>query len=88
MAVDHSDKEYQCEEMSDCPYTGTTLIQKTPWRGEEASPLKEHMKEEEMTSLKEHLEEEEVTPLKEHMEEEEVTPLRPVCCLSMCSSVV
>ena len=30
-AVDHSDEKYQCEEMSDCPYTGTTLINKIPW---------------------------------------------------------
>ena len=26
-AVDHSDEKYQC----DCPYTGTTLINKIPW---------------------------------------------------------
>ena len=31
LAVDHSDKQYQCEKMPDCPYTGTTLIQKIPW---------------------------------------------------------
>ena len=29
--VAHSDEKYQCEEMSDCPYTGTTLIEKIPW---------------------------------------------------------
>ena len=29
--VDHSDGKYQCKEMSDCPYTGTTLIEKIPW---------------------------------------------------------
>ena len=30
-AVAHSDEKYQCEEMSDCPYTGTTVIEKEPW---------------------------------------------------------
>ena len=30
-AVAHSDGKYQCEEMSDCPFTGTTLINKIPW---------------------------------------------------------
>ena len=30
-AVAHSDEKYQCEEMSDCPYTGITLINKIPW---------------------------------------------------------
>ena len=30
-AVAHSDGKYQCEEMSDCPYTGTTVINKEPW---------------------------------------------------------
>ena len=33
-AVDHSDEKYQCEEMSACPYTGTTIINKIPWTGE------------------------------------------------------
>ena len=33
-AVAHSDGKYQCEEMSDCPYTGTTIINKIPWTGE------------------------------------------------------
>ena len=27
-AVDHNDEAYQCEEMSYCPYTGTTIITK------------------------------------------------------------
>ena len=27
-AVDHSDEAFQCKEMSDCPYTGTTIINK------------------------------------------------------------
>ena len=31
-AVDHSDESYKCEKMSDCPYTGTTIINKIPWR--------------------------------------------------------
>ena len=30
-AVAHSDEKYQCKEMSDCPYTGTTLIEKILW---------------------------------------------------------
>ena len=30
-AVAHSDEKYQCEEMSDCPYTGTTVINREPW---------------------------------------------------------
>ena len=30
-ALDHSNKSYQCKEMSDCPYIGTTLINKLPW---------------------------------------------------------
>ena len=29
--VAHSDEKYQCEKMSDCPYTGTTVINKEPW---------------------------------------------------------
>ena len=30
-AVNHSDESYNCEEMSACPYTGTTIINKIPW---------------------------------------------------------
>ena len=30
-AVAHSDEKYQCEKMSDCPYTGTTVINNIPW---------------------------------------------------------
>ena len=33
-AVDHSDEKYQCKEMSDCPYTGTNILQKVPWAGQ------------------------------------------------------
>ena len=33
-AVDHSDEKYQCKKMSDCPYTGTTVINNIPWVGE------------------------------------------------------
>ena len=29
--VNHSDESYKCEKMSDCPYTGTTIINKIPW---------------------------------------------------------
>ena len=32
--MDHSDEKYKCEKMSDCPYTGTTIINKIPWTGE------------------------------------------------------
>ena len=32
--VDHSDEKYKCEQKSDCPYTGTTIINKIPWIGE------------------------------------------------------
>ena len=30
--VAHSDEKYHCKKMSDCPYTGTTLINNIPWR--------------------------------------------------------
>ena len=30
-AVDHTDERYHCKKMSDCPYTGTTVINKIPW---------------------------------------------------------
>ena len=33
-AVYHSDEKYQCKEMSDCPYTGTNILQKVPWAGQ------------------------------------------------------
>ena len=33
--LDHSDEKYQCKEMSDCPYTGTTLINNIPWAVDE-----------------------------------------------------
>ena len=29
--VNHSDESYNCEEMSACPYTGTSIINKIPW---------------------------------------------------------
>ena len=32
--VDHSDEKYKCEEMSDCSYTGTNIINKIPWTWE------------------------------------------------------
>ena len=40
-AVDHSDKEYQCQWMSDCPYTGTTLIKNIPWAGQAGAEQEE-----------------------------------------------
>ena len=30
-AVAHSDEKYQCKRSPDCPYTGTTVINKIPW---------------------------------------------------------
>ena len=30
-AGDHSDSNYECEQISDCPYTGCTIINKIPW---------------------------------------------------------
>ena len=27
----HSDERHQCKAMSDCPYTGSTIITKIPW---------------------------------------------------------
>ena len=30
--VEDSDEKYKCKEMSACPYTGTTIINKIPWR--------------------------------------------------------
>ena len=32
--MDHSDEKYNCEEKTDCAYTGTTIINKIPWTGE------------------------------------------------------
>ena len=29
--LDHKYKSYQCKKKSDCPYTGTTVINKIPW---------------------------------------------------------
>ena len=29
--VAHSDENYKCKKMSDCPYTGITVINKEPW---------------------------------------------------------
>ena len=40
-AVAHSDEKYQCEEMLDCPYTGTTLINNIPWGDWPAGEIKE-----------------------------------------------
>ena len=47
--VAHSDEKYQCEEMSDCPYTGTTLIEKIPWSGEVGADKEEDQAEESTT---------------------------------------
>ena len=30
-ALSHAEENYHCKKMSDCPYTGTTLINKIPW---------------------------------------------------------
>ena len=48
-AVAHSDEKYQCERMSDCPYTGTTVINKEPWGKRLA--LKEDVKTEKSEEL-------------------------------------
>ena len=34
-AVDHGEESYQCQRMSPCPYTGTNIITKIPWAGED-----------------------------------------------------
>ena len=51
-AVDHSDGKYQCKEMSDCPYTGTTVINNIPWGDdwltEESDTCSEEDREEEV----------------------------------------
>ena len=45
--MDHSDEKYQCKKMSDCPYTGTTVINKIPWGDFPAGkePAAQEMKE-------------------------------------------
>ena len=48
-AVAHSDAKYQCKKSSDCPYTGTIVINKEPW-GERLA-LKEDVKTEESEEL-------------------------------------
>ena len=40
-AVEHSDGKYQCEKMSACPYTDTTIINKIPWAGKGGHTLVE-----------------------------------------------
>ena len=57
--VAHSDEKYQCEEMSDCPYTGTTLINKKPWedwpagQGDEESADTNNKKDSEIEMMEE-----------------------------------
>ena len=43
----HSDGKYQCKKMSDCPYSGTTVINKIPWGDFPAGkePAAQEMKE-------------------------------------------
>ena len=48
--VAHSDCKYQCKEMSDCPYTGTTVIEKIPWAGEAGANQEEDLVEESDTN--------------------------------------
>jgi len=43
-AVAHSDDKYQCK-MSDCSYTGTTLINNIPWAGEAVETKEEDQAE-------------------------------------------
>ena len=45
--VNHSDESYNCEEMSPCPYTGTTIINKIPWAGEAGDTQEEDRETEE-----------------------------------------
>ena len=56
-AVAHSDEKYQCRKMSDCPYTGTTLINKIPWgdwpAGEDDGETEEDRENEESADPKE-----------------------------------
>ncbi len=37
----HSDENYKCKEMTDCPYTGTTVINNIPWAWEEGDTQEE-----------------------------------------------
>ena len=52
-AVEHSDEKYKCKEMSACPYTGTTIINKIPWAGEAGDIQEEDQAEETDTNREE-----------------------------------
>ena len=64
-------EKYQCKKMSDCPYTGTTLINKRPWAGEAGDTKEEDQAEESDTNREEDREEEIISeePAAQEMEE-------------------
>ena len=49
--VDHSDEKYQCKEMSDCPYTGTNILQKVPWAGQAGADSDNKLKRDKTPAL-------------------------------------
>ena len=46
--VAHSDENYKCCEMSDCPYTGTTLINNIQWGGKAGNTQEEDLAKEDL----------------------------------------
>ena len=71
-AVYHSDERYQCQKMSDCPYTGTTIINKIPWpdwsAGEdEGETMRIRRREEEDIEEKINIEEYEIATIRERI---------------------
>ena len=42
--VEDSDEKYKCKEMLACPYTGTTIINKRPWAGEDGWVWSGHLR--------------------------------------------
>ena len=57
--MNHSDESYNCEEMSPCPYTGTTIINKIDWGDWPAGETQEEDQAEEFdTNREEDMEEE------------------------------
>ena len=71
-AVAHSDKNYKCKKMSDCPHTGTTVINNIPWgdypagesdQSEESDTNREEDREEEII-----IEEPEAQEMEENVE--------------------
>ena len=56
--MNHSDESYNCEEMSACSYTGTTIINKIPWAEEAGDTQEEDQAEESDTNREEDRKEE------------------------------